>query len=95
MLGSVLVVVVLVVGMESLQVVNLLDILHLMLNTRVRGVIALRWRGGMIHSLPFVVFILLHLDRGGSLVVVSVVVFVVVALLGEMLWIVLTPLWSK
>jgi hypothetical protein len=40
-------------------------------------------------------FILLQLERVGSLVVVTVVVFVEVALRGEMLWIVLTPLWSK
>jgi hypothetical protein len=41
MLGLFLVVVVLVVGMESLQVVSLLDVLNLVLNTRVGGVIAL------------------------------------------------------
>jgi hypothetical protein len=49
----------------------------------------------MVHSLPFVAFILLQLERVGSLIVVTVVVFVEVALIGEMLWIVLTPLWSK
>jgi hypothetical protein len=52
----------------------------------------LRWRGGTVHSLPFVVFVLLHLERVGSLVVVTVVLFVEVALIGGMLWIVLTPL---
>jgi hypothetical protein len=30
------------------------------------GVIALRWRGGTIHDLLFLVFILLQLDMGGS-----------------------------
>jgi hypothetical protein len=55
----------------------------------------LRWRGGTVHSLPFVAFVLLHLERVGSLVVVTVVLFVEVALIGGMLWIVLTPLWSK
>jgi hypothetical protein len=35
------------------------------------------------------------LERVGSLVVVTVVMFVEVALIGEMLWLVLTPLWSK
>jgi hypothetical protein len=55
----------------------------------------LRWRGGTVHSLPFVAFILLQLERVGSLIVVTVVVLVEVALIGEMLWIVLTPLWSK
>jgi hypothetical protein len=94
-LGSGLLVVVQMVGMVSLQVVSLLDSLHLVLNTRVGGVIALRWRGGTVHGLPFVVFVLLQLERVGSLIVVTVVVFVEAALIEEMLWIVLTPLWSK
>jgi hypothetical protein len=89
MLGSVL-----VVGMESLQVVSLLDVLHLMLNTRVGGIVALRWRGGTVHGLLFVAFVLLQLERVGSLMVVTMVVFVVVALIGVMIWFVLTPLWS-
>jgi hypothetical protein len=58
------------------------------------GVIALRWRG-IVHGLPFVVLVLLQLERVGSLIVVTVVVFVKVALIGGMFWIVLTPLWSK
>jgi hypothetical protein len=41
------------------------------------------------------VFVLLQLERVGSLVVVTVVVFVEVALVGEMFWVVLTRLWSK
>jgi hypothetical protein len=82
-------------GMVSLQVVSFLDVLHLMLNIMVGGVVALRWRGGTVHGLPFVAFVLLQLERAGSLIVVTVVVFVDVALIGEMLWIVLTPLWSK
>jgi hypothetical protein len=92
MLILVQVVVVLVVG---LQVVSLLDDLPLVLNTGMGEVVALRWRGGMVHSLPFVVFVLLHLERVCSLVVVTVVLFVELALIGGMLWIVLTPLWSK
>jgi hypothetical protein len=92
MLSLVQVVVVLVVG---LQVLSLLDYLHLVHNTWVEGVIALKWRGGMVHGLPFVVSILLQLERVGTLVVVTVVVFMEVALIGEVLWIVLTPLWSK
>ena len=91
MLGLVLEVVVLVVGLESLQVVSLLGVLHLVLNTRVGGVVALRWRGGTVHGFPFVAFVLLQLERVGSLVVVTVVV----ALIGVMIWFVLTPLWSK
>jgi hypothetical protein len=66
-----------------------------MLNTRVGGVIALRWGGGMVHDLPFMVFVLLQLDKGSSLVVVTMVVFVVVDLMGVMIWFVLTPLWRK
>jgi hypothetical protein len=77
MQGLVLEVVVLVVGMESLQAVSL------------------RWRGGTTHSLPFVVLVLLQVDRVGFIIVVTVVVFVEVALIGEMLWSVLTTLWSK
>jgi hypothetical protein len=88
-------VVVLEVGMESLQVATLLDGLHLVLNTRVGGVTTLRWRGGTVHSVPFVAFVFLQLERVGSLIVVTVVVFVVVALIGEVLRTVLTPLWSK
>jgi hypothetical protein len=42
-----------------------------------------------------VVLVLLQVERVGSLIVVTVVVFVEVALIGEMLWSVLTPLWSK
>jgi hypothetical protein len=79
MLGLVPEVVILVVGLESLQ----------------GGVVALRWRGGTVHGLPFVVLVLLRLERVGSLIVLTMVVFVEVALVGEMFWIVLTPLWSK
>jgi hypothetical protein len=86
------VVVVLLVGLESLQVVSLLGVLHLVLNTRVRGFVALGWRGGTVHGLPFVVFVLLLLERVDSLVLVTVVVFVVVDLISVMIWIVLTPL---
>jgi hypothetical protein len=94
-LGLVQVVIVLVVGMESLQVASLLDSLHLVLNMRVGGVVALRWRGGMVHGLPFMAFVVLQLERVGSLRVITVVVFMEVALIGEMLWFVLTPLWRK
>jgi hypothetical protein len=58
-------------------------------------VLALRWRGGTVHDLPFVVLVLLRLERVGSLVVIIVVVFVEVALIGEVLWIVLTPLGAN
>jgi hypothetical protein len=44
MLGLVQVVMVLVVAMGSLQVVSLLGILPLVLNTGMGGVVALRWR---------------------------------------------------
>jgi hypothetical protein len=88
-------VVVLVVGLQSLQVVRLLDILPLEFTTGMGGVVALRRRGGMVHGLSFVVFFLLQAERGGSLRVVTVVVFVEVVLVGEMVWFVLTPLSSK
>jgi hypothetical protein len=91
----VLEVVVLVVGLESLQEVSLLGILPLVLNTGMGGVVALIWRGGTVHGTPFMVLVLLQVERVGSLVVVFVVVFVEVALIGKMFWIVLTPLLSK
>jgi hypothetical protein len=75
--------------------VSLLGILLLVFSTGMGGVVALRWRGGTVHSLPFVVLVLLQLERDGSLVVVFVVVFVVVALVGKIFWIVLTLLLSK
>jgi hypothetical protein len=59
------------------------------------GAVALRWRGGTVHGIPFVVLVLLQLERVGSLMVVIVVVFVEVVLVGKMVWFVLTPLSSK
>jgi hypothetical protein len=89
-----LVVVVLVVGLERVQVVSLLGVLLLVLNTGIGGVIALIWRGRTFHGLSCVDLVL-QAERGGSLRVVTVVVFVEVAFVGEMLWLVLTPLSSK
>jgi hypothetical protein len=89
------VVVVLVVGPESQQVVSLLGVLPLVFNMGMGGVVALRWRGGTIHGSPFVALILFQAARGGSIRVVTVVVFVEVALVGEMVWFVLTPISSK
>jgi hypothetical protein len=91
MLSLVQEVVVLVVGLESLQEVSLLGILLLVLNTGMGGSIVLRRRGGTVHGLSFVVLVLLQVERVGSLVVV----FVEVALVGKMVWFVLTPLSSK
>jgi hypothetical protein len=86
--------VVLVFGLESLQV-SLLGVLPLVLNTGMGGVVTLSWRGGTVHGFPFVVLVLLQLKRVGSLIVVTVMVFVEVALVGKMFWIVLTPLLRK
>jgi hypothetical protein len=91
----VLEVVVLVVRLESLQEVSLLGVLTLVLNTGMGGSVALRWRGGMVHALSFMVLVLLQVERVGSLMVVTVVVFVEVAFVGKMVWFVLTPLSSK
>jgi hypothetical protein len=88
-------VVVLVVVLESLQEVRLLGILPLELTTGMGGVVALRRRGGIVHGPSFVVLVLLQVERVGSLMVVTVVVFVEVALVGKMVWFVLTPLSSK
>jgi hypothetical protein len=93
--GLALEVVVLVVGLESLQEVSLLGVLPLVLNMGMGGFMALRWRGGTVHGTPFVVLVLLQVERVGSLILVTVVVFVEVALDGKMFWIVLTPLLSK
>jgi hypothetical protein len=87
--------VVLVVVLESLQEVVLLGILPLELTTGMGGVLALRRRGGIVHRLSFVVLVLLQVERVGSLMVVTVVVFVEVALVGKMVWFALTPLLSK
>jgi hypothetical protein len=84
-LGLSQVVVVLVVGLESQQVVSLLGILPLVLNTGMGGVVALIWRGGTIHGYPFVVLVLLQAERVVFLGVVTEVVFVVVVLVGKML----------
>jgi hypothetical protein len=84
-----------VVGLESFHEVSLLGVLPLVLNTGMGGVVALRWRGGMVHDTPFMVLVLLQVERVGSLIVVTVVVFVEVALAGKMVWFVLTPLSSK
>jgi hypothetical protein len=87
--------VVLVVGLESLQEVSLLGILLLVLNTGMGGSVVLRRRGGTVHRFSFVVLVLLQVERFGYLMVVTVVVFVEVALVGKMVWFVLTPLSSK
>jgi hypothetical protein len=88
-------VVVLVVALESLQEDSLLGGLPLVLNTGMGGVVALSWRGGTFHELSFVVLVLLQLERDGSLMVLTMVVCVEVALVGKMAWLVLTPLSSK
>jgi hypothetical protein len=88
-------VVVLMVGLKSLQEVSLLGILLLVLNTGMGGSVVLRRRGGTVHGFSFVILVLLQVERFGYLMVVTVVVFVEVALVGKMVWFVLTPLSSK
>jgi hypothetical protein len=88
-------VVVLVVGLESLQEVRWLGIFPLEFTTGMGGVVALRRRGGTIHELSFVVLVLLQAEKVGFLGVVTEVVFVVVVLVRKMVWCVLTPLSSK
>jgi hypothetical protein len=65
------------------------------LNTGIGGVVVLRSRGGTVHVTPSVVLVLLQAERVGSLIVVTVVVFVEVVLVGKMVWFVLTPVLSK
>jgi hypothetical protein len=88
-------VVVLVVGLENLQEVSLLGILLFVINTGMGGVLALRRREGTVHGTSFVVLVLLKVERVGSLMVVTVVVLVEVALVAKMVWFVLTTLSSK
>jgi hypothetical protein len=59
------------------------------------GVVTLRWRGGSIHGSPFVVLVLLQAERVGFLRVFTGVLFVEVALIGEMPWSVLTPTFEQ
>jgi hypothetical protein len=88
-------VVVLVVGLESLQVFRLLGILPLEFTMGLGGVVALRRGGGTDHGLSFMVLFLLQAEKVGFLGVVTEVVFVVVVLVGKMAWFVLIPLSSK
>jgi hypothetical protein len=76
----VLEVVVLLVRLESVQEVSLLGVLPLVLNTGMGGSVALRWRGGTVHGLSFVILVLLQVERAGFLMMVTMVVFVEVAL---------------
>jgi hypothetical protein len=63
--GLFLEVVVLVFGLESLEEVSLLGVLPLVLNTGMRGSVALRSIGGIVHGLSFVVSVLLQVERVG------------------------------
>jgi hypothetical protein len=60
MIGLVPLVVVHVMGMLSLAVVCLLDVLHLVINTSLGEVAALSLRGTTDHVFPFVVLVLLQ-----------------------------------
>jgi hypothetical protein len=53
-------VVVLVAGLESLQVVSLLDVLHLVINTSLGEVAALSLSGSTDHAFPIMVVVLLQ-----------------------------------
>jgi hypothetical protein len=59
------------------------------------GVVALRWRRGTTHDSLFVVLVLLQAEEVVFLGVVTEVVFVVVVLVGKMVWCVLTPISSR
>jgi hypothetical protein len=66
--------VVLVVGLESLPMVSLVGALPLVLNTGMGGVVTWSWKRGMVHDFLVVVLVLLWLVRGGSLIMVTMVV---------------------
>jgi hypothetical protein len=59
-LGLLQEVVVLVVGLESLQVVSLLDVLHLVINTSLGEVATLSLRGATDHAFPIMVVVFLQ-----------------------------------
>jgi hypothetical protein len=59
-------VVVLVVGLESLQEVRLLGILPLELTMGMGGVVAFRRRGGTVHGPSFMVLDLFQVERVGE-----------------------------
>jgi hypothetical protein len=69
-LGLLQEVVVMVIGLESLQVVSLLDVLHLVINTSLGEVAALSLRGATDHAFPIMVVVLLQCDRSGFPMVV-------------------------
>jgi hypothetical protein len=69
-LGLLQEVMVLVVGLESLQVVSLLDVLHLVINTSLGEVAALSLRGATDHAFPIMVVVLLQWDGIGFPMVV-------------------------
>jgi hypothetical protein len=85
MIGLVPFVMVHVMGMLSLAVVCLLDVLHLVINMSLGEVTTLSLRGATYHVFPFVVFVLLQRN-------VRLFPMVVIALIG---WIFLTPLLRK
>jgi hypothetical protein len=68
--GLFLEVVVLVVGLESLQVVRLLGVLPLEFTTGMGEVAALSLRGAMDHAFPIMVVVLLQWDGSGFPMVV-------------------------
>jgi hypothetical protein len=72
-----------VVGLERQQVVRLLGIPPLEFTTGMGGVVALRRRGGAVHGLSSLALVLHQAARGGSLGVVTEVVFVVVVMVGK------------
>jgi hypothetical protein len=67
-------VVLLVAGLESLPMVSLLGAFPLVLNTGMGGVVVWSWKGGRVHGFLFVVLVFLWLVRGGSLIMVTMVV---------------------
>jgi hypothetical protein len=69
-LGLLQEVVVPVVGLDSLQVVSLLDVFHLVINTSLGEVAALSLRGAMDHAFPIMVVVLLQWDGSGFPMVV-------------------------
>jgi hypothetical protein len=92
---SVPLVMVRMVGALSLVVLCLLDDLHLVTNTRLGEVTALRLRGATDHTFPFVVLVLLQREGSGFPMMVPGLIGLIgwiAVVIGTVEWILLTPL---
>jgi hypothetical protein len=96
--GSACLVVEQVVGVLSLAVLSLLDVLHLVINTHLGEVVALSLRGATNHTFLFVVLVLLQRDGSGFPMEVPRLIGLtgwIAVLIGAVGWMLLTLLLRK